>query len=489
VAPNPTVEERAMKVHRLPLVILIIVLALGAYLAGDAEPETVESASPPPEAIAQAPEGTTSSAWYCGGAPPGVPVESEVLHIANLGDEPTSVVATVRPDDTTIETVPQSIDVPPHTVVAPDRAGLGPSGAVTVETFSRDITVEAGVLSDPQLAVGPCATTTADHWYFAAGTTVRGVQQWLILFNPLGTDAIVDVNLRTDEEVEPVPLRAIGVARHSRTIVSIDNNGQRRRARVAVEVVSRTGRVVAEQAHVFADGTADLVTPGIARSVGVTEPALSWSFASGDNNGAGPSYIAVANTEIVDADIEVSVVPVEGEPAFQELVVPGGGITWVQIGGCGDDPPPSCVPLTAEGRYSVTVESLQDAPIVAEQIVRAAGDVAAGVATTPGVNEGALEWTFARSRTRDQRRSVLALATVGPAVASVTVDIVLQREGRVERRPELQDIEVAPGAPTIVPLGQLTLQWALVVESTGPVVATRTIFGSSDLSIATGVPG
>ena len=61
--------------------------------------------------------------------------------------------------------------------------------------------VEFGIDSSAQFAIEPCASHANDHWFFAAGTTGnfeagttgRPVEQWLMLFNPFGTDARVRV--------------------------------------------------------------------------------------------------------------------------------------------------------------------------------------------------------------------------------------------------------------------------------------------------------
>ncbi|MGQ0825210.1 MAG: hypothetical protein ACT4OX_09335 [Actinomycetota bacterium] len=478
-----------MNARRLPLVLVILGLVLFGSVAGDANPEVVSTRADVEHAVARAPEGTTSSAWYCAGAPTGIPVESEVLHIANVGADATRVVVTVYPDDPAAVPAPQTLEVPARSVLNPARASLGPAGAVVVETFSRDLTVESGIETASSLAIGPCATTTARTWHFAAGTTVRGVQQWLVLFNPLGTDAKVDVALRTDEEVKPIPL-VVDVPRRSRLPISIDDNGQRRRQRVAVEVSTRTGRVVAEQTHVFTDGTAGLVTPGVARSVGVVEPALTWTFAHATTSTAGPTYIALVNSGIVAATVEVAALPVDAAPILHEATVPSDGVTWVQIGGCGEGALADCVAVEADLQYAVTVDSLQDAPIVAEQLTRYGDDtIALGVATVPGVGQGAREWLFARSRVADERAGYLALATVGQAVAGVEVDIAILHDGTIERIPGLRNVEVLPGAPTIVSLGEAFAgDGALFVRASGPVLATRTLSGAADFTIATGVP-
>ena len=98
----------------------------------------------------------------------------------------------------------------------------------------------------------PAAPPT--DWYFAGGTTVRGTQQFLALFDPFGDDAIVDVSFVTDTGVlEPAQVQGLVVARRSRLSVPVHDLVPRQ-GLVAVHVHARTGRIVAERSMAF-DGT------------------------------------------------------------------------------------------------------------------------------------------------------------------------------------------------------------------------------------------
>ena len=64
-------------------------------------------------------------------------------------------------------------------------------------------------------------------WYFADGTTVRGTQQYLALFNPFGDDAIVDVTFLTDTGVqEPDALQGVVVPRRSRVSIPVHDGAR-----------------------------------------------------------------------------------------------------------------------------------------------------------------------------------------------------------------------------------------------------------------------
>ena len=127
---------------------------------------------------------------------------------------------------------------------------------------------------DGDVGVESCTRTAAPDWYFASGTTVDGSQQELLLFNPFGDDAIVDVSFITDTGAQE-PAGAAG----ARRAATVAGHGPRAGlgaapAHVAAHVHARTGRVVAEQTQIFDDVVVDGASlNGIALSLGTTAPA------------------------------------------------------------------------------------------------------------------------------------------------------------------------------------------------------------------------
>ena len=94
--------------------------------------------------------------------------------------------------------------------------------------------VQAGAESGSQLDLVPCADNASADWYFAAGTTVRGASQWLVLDDPYSADARVDVTLRTDTGLQQLPgLQGIDVPGRSRVVIAMQDQAVRQ-PRVAV---------------------------------------------------------------------------------------------------------------------------------------------------------------------------------------------------------------------------------------------------------------
>ncbi len=263
----------------------------------------------------------------------------------------------------------KEVSVAARSTVTMPRAEIGPRGAFTVETESPDVVVESGADGAGALAFGPCATNVGAHWYFAAGTTLRGVDQWLVVYNPLGTDAKIDLTLRTEAGArEPVEYQARDVARRSRLIVPIHELAGRRQ-RVAVEVRARVGLVIAQQTNIFG---ANSGLQGITQSLGALAPARETWFADGAPRPG--IVVAIANAGPVDAQVEVRGYP-DGDAivAPVSITVPREGVSFVPVGGCAGTPDEECIAVPAGAPYALSVVAEGRTPVVAEVLERAPG--------------------------------------------------------------------------------------------------------------------
>jgi hypothetical protein len=362
------------------------------------------------------------------------------------------------------------------------RVTLGPAGGVVVEAFTNDVTVDFGVESDAQFAVGPCVSAPGPHWYFAAGTTGnydgttgRPVEQWLALFNPYGSDARVDVSLRTNEAV-PDALPPIDVPRRTRVLVPI--HGERvRQPQVAVEVNATVGAVVAEQYLVFGESSG---VTGLTRSVGAVAPADVWTLSDGIAQSGTRTIVAIVNPGAVDTEVDV-LVSADAVPVTVPL--PRDAVVWVQIGGCPDSPAappaPPCVPVPADVGYVTTIVSDVDTPVVAEQLVfydNATSEGVAAVMATARPTSGAV---IGRAGVGEGRLAVLAIAN--PGVEPLTVDVSVTRPDLAQPA-ELQGVTIDAGQRVGFDLGRTlgNVDTALVVRATGPVVVSHAIASEND---------
>ena len=234
-------------------------------------------------------EDSLSTSWYCaeGTSTPDGRADETVL-IASVADTAAEATVTVMPGGDTAP-VSRTVHLDPREEKRVRVADVlaTPEPAVVVEVVGGQAVVAHELVANGDLATEPCARGAASDWYFADGTTLKGAQQYLVLFDPFGDDAIVDVSLVTDDGVqEPDALQAISVPRRSRVTIPVSDLVPRQRS-VAVHVHARTGRVVAERTQIF-DGTAsdgEVVRQGIAVSMGALSPRREWYFPYGTTGG------------------------------------------------------------------------------------------------------------------------------------------------------------------------------------------------------------
>ena len=261
-ARTPGPERR-----RLPVLIVVgACIAIGAAFGlGGTEASTTARAGKTIAAavpIVAEPD-TLSSTWYCaeGTGSPGGRADETII-IANVGNAAGRAVVTVMPGgqdepESRRVAVPRGgqVRVPVSSILQtpehPDDAGLLVGPGVVVEVFGGGSLVEHEIEGENDLAVSPCAREAGRDWYFAAGTTERGAEDNVALFNPFPDDAIVDLTFATDAGfIAPADLQALVVPRRSRVTVPV-GNFVRRQAQVALHTHVRTGRIVAEQSLNF----------------------------------------------------------------------------------------------------------------------------------------------------------------------------------------------------------------------------------------------
>ena len=475
-----------MKSRRFIFVVLLAVLVAAAIAAGTA----TSSTSP----IAAAPGGTNAvlaqsdTVWFCPGLPPALPSRSARVTFANIGAGPADVVVTDLADKGTA--TQQSFRVPSNTVVTKNRDQLGAPGALTVETFGGRILVEEGIEGVRALESTPCATRSAAHWYFGAGSTPRGVQQWLVIDNPYASDAKVNVTLRTSTGVlRPDALQGMDVMRRSRSVIPIHESAVRK-DRVAVEVSVDLGSVVAAQTLVY---SAVVGTPGVALSLGVPAAGTEWTFAGATAQPNSSAWVAIANVGADDAQVEVQATAESSKTtvlAPASVTVAQDNVVWVRLGQCAGATEKACIAIPNGVRYGLNVRSDQNLEIVAQTLGRLdnAPDVV-GTITSPGAIDPAREWAYARSRVRGERSTSVALfnPSAGPAV----VDIGLVHGGRIDHPRALQKITVPPGrsVTAVVVGGSKPSQTdaALMIVADQPIFVERSITAVGEAATAVGV--
>jgi hypothetical protein len=455
--------------RRWPILLVVIIALLVAVVVDRVTDEARSSATELVAGPAIPAVDSVSSAWYCAlgsSAPGGTPRETVV--VTNIGNRAARASVTVMPGGGG-DSVTRDFDVATRSQVrvAVSEVLATAEPGVVVETFGGLVVVEHQVVGSDDVAIGPCATGPASSWHFAAGTTERGTQLWLALFNPFGDDAIVDLDFLTDSGfLAPGDLQGLVVPRRTRVLVPVHDT-VRRQASVATQVRTRTGRVVAEQASVR-----EADPKGLAVSLGTPELASRWSFPAGAVGGA--DVVVVANPGASPARVTVSV-RLDGDATLapQVVVVPSRATVAVDVGtrvpaGLG-----AWVEVDAHGARVVAEQTVTRPPI--------------GLATSLGVESPARRWAFATGRTARESADVVVVTNPGRSPARVTLHLL--RAGTDDS--PVPAVRLAPGRRTVFDLTALDVgaSAGIVVDATEPVAAARQNAGTAGVTVSPGIPG
>jgi len=475
------------RTHRTPAIIALVVLLGGAIALQQSASahDDVPRASIVPAASAGGSidgpsvpgRGAVSAAWYC---PEGTSTSdgraSETVIIGNLAHHPIDIELTVMTGTHAQKTRRFTVDTLAQRRLAIADVVAAPEPGVVVEVFGGQAVVEHEVRGNGDIAVGPCTRQASRHWYFADGSTDRGAESWLALFNPFGDDAIVDVRFVTDAGMQaPAETQALVVPRRSRVSVAVQDL-VRRQPNVAISVVARTGRVVAELSQRF-DGTDP--RKGIAVSLGVTGGAREWRFPSGNAESGAAQSVSIANFSSRPTQVDVSVVGAGGGTGQPERVdLRADGVTRVELG--------SSVSIGTE--YALKVRAVRNVAIVAEAFgAWATPSPVTGVASTPGSATIARRWAFAVGRLRDEDDALISAWNVGSQ--PITVQLYAYTAGDPNSPTSAPAAAVPPGERVTFSLRERSIRpdQVLVVGADGPIVVGRQVIGGG-VSLALGIP-
>ena len=471
--------ETGRPVHRVPAVIALALVLLAAIsLQQSAVPgtESFSAPRPPVDGPSVPNRGAVSAAWYCSeGTSTSRGRSPETVIIGNLARHPISVELTVMAGGPT-KTRAFTIDTLAQRRIKVADVLQSPEPGVVVEVFGGQAVVEHEVEANADIAVGPCARQASSTWYFADGSTDRGTQNWLALFNPFGDDAIVDVRFVTGTGVQaPGGTQALVVPRRSRVSVPV-HDLVRRQPEVGIEVIARTGRVVAEQSQRF-DGTDSRA--GVAVSLGVTGGAPRWRLPSGNAEAGATQSVSIANFGRRATQVEVKVVGGGGAGGQPDPVeVPADGVVRVDL----------AKRVSAGSTYAVDVRSAHGAPIVVEAFgAWATPSPVVGVATTLGSATTATRWAFAVGRLDIKGDAVLTAWNVGSR--PITVQLYAYTAGDPNSPTSAPAAAIAPGERATFSLAEHDIRpdQVLVVSANGPIVVGRQVTGGG-VSLAPGIP-
>lgn len=465
---------------RIPALIAVAaVAAAGVALdqsAKESRPEAVAVRSidgpvvPPPDAA--------SVAWFCAeGTSTRDGRADETILIGNLSTEPIrATISVMHGADVPAESRDVRIGALGQGRIDVSSIVATPEPGIVVEVFGGPAVVEHELRGRDDIAVGSCAREPSTDWYFAAGDTTRGGEEWLALFNPYADDAIVDVRFLTDTGVqEPDDAQGFVVPRHSRVSMPV-HDLVRRQERVAIGVQARTGRVVAERSLRY-DGTEGIT--GLAVSLGVTGSARRWEIPFGDSQDGVTRFLALANFGERSAAVEVAT-PLDDQATLppRNVDVPARSVVYVDTNET----------VTPGSGYSVSVRVLRGSPVIAEAFgTWSSPSSAVGVATAPGVAVGARRWAFTIGRLDNAGQAVLSALNVSGR--PITVQMYAYTAGDPNSPTSAPAEAVQPGERAVFGLRERDIRpnQVIVVAADGAIVAGREIQGDG-VSLSLGIP-
>lgn len=469
------------RARRLAGIVVLGVVVAGAVVLSQDDPESlavVAAHRDAPDGPSVPSERSVSSAWYCAeGTSAATGRARETVIIGNLEPRRLDVSMTVMPGG---ETPPQSEDyrLAPYEQRRVEVAGIAeaPEPGVVVEVFGGRAVVEHEIQAiTDEVAVGQCSRSASPTWYFAEGSTERGAEDWLALFNPFGDDAIVDVTFLDDGGLQtPEAGQALVVPRRSRISVPV-HEVARRQGQVGVLVRARTGRIVAERSEIF-DGTDARI--GITLALGATSMAPRWRFPIMDAGDGTAESLSIANFTPDPARVTVRVL-LDGAASLQPETVDltGNAIERLEIGA-----------RASGSAYAVEVTSMNDTPIVAGAFgAWATPSPVAGVATTQGNIVASAKWAFAVGRLENDGEAVISALNVSNK--PITVQLYAYTRGDPDSPASAPAEAVPPGERVSFSLRDRDVRpdQVIVISADGPIVAGREILGPG-ASLAPGVP-
>jgi hypothetical protein len=451
-------------VSRLPVLLVLGFLVAGAFVI---ERSTDDDVAPAAAVTGQSPtvtpDGVLSTAWYCAG---GTAIDGgradETIVITNLGSTEVPVRLTVAGD---VQADGSRASAASEVVVAPTSTQrvrvaevlVANEPGVTVEVFGGDVLVEHELVGNDDVSVSPCADDASTTWWVAAGSTRRGAQDWVEIYNPFPDDAVVTLRFLTPAG----PTSRAGssdrvVEGHSRLSVPVHEELLREDS-LGVEVVATTGRVVVDRTLIH-DGSEGL--EGLATTL--AQPRLSevQTFAGIQATAGRTAQLAVVNPSDTDAIITVDVLGADTAPIADTLIPPGSQLVIPLTTYDTDPSTPEVDALLPPDRWvSVRVDTVGSQPVVAEIVQESTlPDPLDGLEILRAVSEAATRWVATTPALDMAQVVAVSLHNPGAEAATVQLGVVGQAAG------------ADAGLTQVVQAGQ-----TVVVElSTGAVATTTT---------------
>jgi hypothetical protein len=211
--------------------------------------------------------------------------------------------------------------------------------------------------------VATCSSVVADEWYVISGDTQADALDQLVIYNPLPTDAVVDLRFASEAEVGPYAspeLSGLVVPAASSILIEIGEH-VRRRDIVAATVQARLGRVVVDHLQTF-DGSSGRL--GFSAHLATATSSTVWYHPVVRLGDDARVSVMVANPTDVATAVDVTVVTGEGKVGSVAISVGPYDVTRVDVrSNLEEDIAPGTL-VAAPGLFGIIVQSSDGIPIV-----------------------------------------------------------------------------------------------------------------------------
>lgn len=353
--------------------------------------------------------------------------------------------------------------------VATDFTAFGGSAeAVTSGTFTGPV---AG------LGASRCSRDAGRHWYFPYGSSARGFNEWIVLYNPFPDEAVVRVTFLSEAgQRTKGALSDVAVPAGRVTSLRVNDYILQQRG-LGAEVIALRGRVVAWQT-VFEQ--AEEKPSGASITLGAPDLASDWYFPAGAIGKGLEERISIINPGDGEAIVTVSLVSdtkAIQPPDLVEMAIPRRTSREIDLS--------EVVKGEELGGVSVAVRSVNKVPIAAQRTVFYGQGAFKGFTSEMGAPQASTSWWVGPAAAKADNDSLI-LMNASQDEASVEVTL-FPLEGQPISGGTLEGLTIPPGGRLRVPLQDLTggRAAAAVVTSTVDVVAERIVYSSSAGDVAT----
>jgi hypothetical protein len=464
------------------LVMTFVSHAAPAPAAGGRTPAGAAIDSPVVAAV-----GAESSSWYCtGGSGPSGP-GNEFLYFSNTTANTVSGTITVVNDSGTGTSVPISVPAYRETGISATQVEGGTWLAARVDLDGGGVVVHEAVAGPTGWSEAPCATESSSTWYFPSGSTAQGSSQYLSLFNPAATPAVVNLTFATSSgTMAPPPFEGIVVQPNGVVVADVDGYVQNQDV-VATTVSTTAGRVVAAQLVEFAGSGIQ----GLALQLGTPRAETTWDLPRSVDVTGGSTELSLYDPTGVPERVSVTARLASGPTAPILLAVPARSFTQLNLAN------ETRIPANTDYQTIVTA---QGPGIVVARTVLAASvaqppQFGATTAIEPTAWQGATHWVLPAPGTDTLAPASyvapFAVDLANPTGATVTAQVDVVTASGFQPLSGSQTTLAPHAAAVLEPsVVRSVVSDPMVVVATGPLVVDEDLVPAGAPGIVTfpGVP-